>query len=90
MGQCAKFPESLESFGRVWKISGKFGKFPDSVESLRTIWKVSGQSGKFPDSLIIFWKGFRKSETKHTFVYDVKTINILGQFRNSCYVFFCQ
>ena len=53
------FPECLESFSTVWKVSGKSGKFPESMESFRRVWKVSGQSGKFPDSLESFqtvWK----------------------------------
>ena len=46
-----KFPDSLESFRTVWKVSGQSGKFSDSLESFRTVWKVSRESGKFPDDL---------------------------------------
>ena len=40
-----KFPDSLESFWTVWKVSGQSGKFPDSLESFWTVEKVSRQSG---------------------------------------------
>ena len=59
-----KFPDSLESFRTVWKVSGQSGKCPDSLESFRTVWKVSGQFGKIPDSLESFrtvWKNSGQS-----------------------------
>ena len=40
--QSGKFPDSLESFLTVWKVSGQSGKFPDSLESFQIVWKVSG------------------------------------------------
>ena len=43
-----KFPESLESFQKVWKVSGQSGNFPKSLENFRTVWKVSKQCQKFP------------------------------------------
>ena len=54
-----KFPDGLESFRIVWKVSGWSGKFLDNLESFRIIWQVSLQSGKFWDNLEDFritWK----------------------------------
>ena len=59
-----KFPDSLESFRTIWKVSGQSRTFPDSLESFRTVWKVSEQSEKFLDSLENFrtvWKVFEQS-----------------------------
>ena len=77
------FPESVESFRTVWKVSGQSGKLPDSLESFRTVEIVFGQSGKFldsleifwvlvwkvPDSLVIFWTVLRQSVTIYTILY---------------------
>ena len=52
---------SLESFWRVWKVSGESGKFPDRLESFQPVWKVSIQSGKLPDSLESFLTVWRVS-----------------------------
>ena len=46
------FPDSLESFRTVWKVSRQLKKFLDSLESFRTVWKFSGKPGKFPDSCV--------------------------------------
>ena len=43
-GESGKFPESLESFWTVLRVSS-------SVKSFRTVWKISRHSWKFPDSL---------------------------------------
>ena len=55
-----RFPENLENFRIVWRISGESGKrsrqsgrFPDSLGCIMTVWNISGQSGRFPDSLKI-------------------------------------
>ena len=59
------FPDCLESFWNVWKVSGQSGKFPDCLKSFRTVRKFSGESGKFPDcpeSFRIVWKGSGLSE----------------------------
>ena len=57
--QMHRFPDGLESFRMVWKVSGWTGKFPDGLESFWIVWKVSGWSGKFEDGLESFrmvWK----------------------------------
>ena len=46
-GGSGKFPESLESFWTVLRVSS-------SVKSFRTVWKISRHSWKFPDSLESF------------------------------------
>ena len=46
-----KFPDGLQSFRIVCKVSGGSGKFPDDLESFQMIWKVSGRSKKCPDHL---------------------------------------
>ena len=54
-----KFPDCLESFQIVWKVSGLSRKLLGCLESFRFVWKVSGLSGKFPDCLESFqivWK----------------------------------
>ena len=46
-----KVSGSLESFWIVWKVYGWSGKFPDGLESFRMVWKVSGCSRNFPVGL---------------------------------------
>ena len=48
------FPEPLESFCTLWKVSGHVGKFSDTLENLWTSWNVSGYFFKNPDSLESF------------------------------------
>ena len=47
-GESGKFPESLESFWTVLRVSS-------SVKSFQTVLNISRQSGKFPDILENFW-----------------------------------
>ena len=49
-----KLPNNLESFRRVWEVSGGSGKFPEGLESFRRVWKVSWQSGMFLENLESF------------------------------------
>ena len=37
----------LESFQRVWKVSRGCGKFPDNLERFQIVWNFSRQSGRF-------------------------------------------
>ena len=53
--QMYRFPDGLESFRMVWKVSRWTGKFTDGLENFRMVWKVFGWSGKFPDGLESFW-----------------------------------
>ena len=59
--KCGKFPDCLESFKTVWRVSKESGKFPDCMESFRTVWKVFRRSGKFPDGLESFQKVWKVS-----------------------------
>ena len=46
------FPDDLETFWMIWKLSGWSGNFPDGLETFRMIWKLSGWFGNFR----IIWK----------------------------------
>ena len=50
-----KFPEGLERFWNVAKVSEYSGKFPESVECFWTVWKVPEKVMKFSESLESFW-----------------------------------
>ena len=59
-----KFPDYLEIFQSVRKVSRQSGKFPVGLESYQIVWKFSWQCGKFPDSVESFrtvWKLSRPS-----------------------------
>ena len=57
VNKCGTFPDCLESFRTVWKVSNRSGKFQNRLESFRTVWEVSGQFGK----LWTVWKDSRQS-----------------------------
>ena len=54
-----KFPDCLETFQTVRKLSILSGNFPYCQENFQTIWKLSGPTGNFPVRLETFqsvWK----------------------------------
>ena len=75
--KCGNFPDCLESFKTVWKVSRQPGKFLDSDESFQTVTKVSGQSEKFPDSVESFrtvWKDLD----------SLKNVQTMGKVSRQC------
>ena len=64
------FPDHLESFQTIWKVSKPSGKFSDHLESFQTIWKVSRPFGKFPDHLESFLAIWGKN-TLHHFLFGM-------------------
>ena len=45
-----KFPDILESFQTIWKLSRHSGNFPDNMEIVHQIWKVYRQPVNFLDN----------------------------------------
>ena len=52
--QSGKFPDTLESFQTVRKVSMRSGKFPDGLKSFQMFWTVSKWNGQFPSGLDSF------------------------------------
>ena len=59
--ESGKFPESLESFWTVLRVSS-------SVKSFRTVGKISRQSGKFPNILEKGWLAIAKLKPLSLFI----------------------
>ena len=72
-----RFPDGLETFLMVWKVSGWSGKFSDSLESFWMVWKVSRWSGKFPDGLESFWMVWKVSRWTGKFPYDLENFRMV-------------
>ena len=46
-----RFPDGLETFQVIWKLSKWSGNFPNGLETFRMVWKLSGWSLNLPDCL---------------------------------------
>ena len=60
------FPEALESFRNLWKVSTIYGKFQDTLEGFRTIFNVSGPFGKCLETMLFLLTGGDKYNFTHS------------------------
>ena len=74
-----KFPDGLESFLVIWKVSGWSGKFPDNLENFLIVWKVSGRSGKFQDNLEDFQITWKVSGWSLTFPDSLESVWVVWE-----------